>query len=141
MDVIDPDPMMDIIKVTVMKVVMIGMIGGKEEMIDVKNAGTIEITGTVIGSREILGSIVKMETPEIATTTEKVFLEMVPGKKMEDRGEVKDEVGAGEINQRNNFPFSSSLHSVEYPLNILIPVVTKSNVKTTKQKNLSEKLS
>merc|ERR1711915_10630 len=102
------------------------MIVGKEEMIDVKIAGTIEITGTVIESREILGIIVKTETPEIATTTEKVFLEMVPGKRMEAREEVKDEVGVGEVNQRNNFPFSSSLHSVEYPLNIiLIPVVTK----------------
>ena len=112
MDVIDPDPMMDIIKVTVMKVVMIGMIGGKEEMIDVKIAGTIEITGTVIGSREILGSIVKMETPEIATTTEKVFLEMAQGKKMEDREAVKVEVGAGEINQRNKFSRFLHLYTV-----------------------------
>ena len=126
MDVIDPDQMMDIIKVTVMKVVMREMIVGKEEMTDVMIEGTIEITGIVIESKEILGNIVKMVMPEI-TTTEKVFLEMVQGKKMA-REVVKDEVGAGEINQRNNFPFSSSLNSVEYPLNILIPVVTKNNV-------------
>ena len=141
MDVIDPGPMMDITKVTVMKVVMIGMIVEKEEMIDVMIAETIETeTGIVIESKENLGSNERMVMPEI-TITEKVFLEMVPGKKMV-REEDKEEVGVGEINQRNNFPISSSLNSVEYPLNIiLIPVVTKSNVKTTKQKNLSEKLS
>ena len=141
MDVIDPGPMMDITKVTVMKVVMIGMIVEKEEMIDVMIAETIETeTGIVIESKENLGSNERMVMPEI-TITEKVFLEMVPGKKMA-REEDKEEVGVGEINQRNNFPISSSLNSVEYPLNIiLIPVVTKSNVKTTKQKNLSEKLS
>ena len=142
MDVIDPGPMMDITKVTVMKVVMIGMIVEKEEMIDVMIAETIETeTGIVIESKENLGSNERMVMPEI-TITEKVFLEMVPGKKMARGEEDKEEVGVGEINQRNNFPISSSLNSVEYPLNIiLIPVVTKSNVKTTKQKNLSEKLS